>query len=81
MGKAIDFTQKYFDDAINPIHKAELPYFIAVLDTVLTHLKSIDARASDVADSLIRTFDLKCGYANTAVEEAMRVMNQNNEKE
>lgn len=75
MHKAIDVTGAYIDALLNPIHKAELPYMIAVLDTTVSHMKTIDKTATEIAGTLIKAFDFKCGHVGSGVlAEAMRAM-------
>ena len=72
---AIELTFLYVSGFINPLHRAELPYFIAVLETALAHLKSIDENATDVAADLREAFGMKCAHIGSeALEEAMRRM-------
>ncbi len=77
MHKAIDITGEYLGVVLNPIHKAELPYMIAALESTLCHMKTIDKTATEIADSLIKAFDFKCGHVGSNVlAEAMRAMNR-----
>ena len=76
MHKAIDITGEYLGVVLNPIHKAELPYMIAALESTVCHMKTIDKTATEIAETLIKAFDFKCGHiSNGVLEEAMRAMN------
>ena len=82
---AMRITGEFFTETVNPVSSDELPFIIAILDSVVTRLRNTDADATKLADELKDAFGLSVMSIgmNSALAEAMRAMGRgnNNEKE
>ena len=76
-------TGGYFTEMVNPVSSDELPFVIAIPDSIVTHLKNTDADATKLAKEMQDAFGLSAMSVgvSSVIAEAMRHMNRDNEKE